>query len=439
MDIKLPSYNPEVWGGIECTINRVENEYRDQLAMAGHYTREGDIERFASLGIQKLRYPILWEHHQKEAGTKIDWRWSEEQLNSIQKNEIIPIAGLLHHGSGPAYTDLTDEKFPEKLAAYAFEVASKFPWLQYYTPINEPLTTARFSGLYGFWYPHEKNELAFTRMLLNQLKGIVLAMQAIRKINPDALLIQTEDLSKTHSTAILSYQANFENERRWLTNDFLCGKVNKDHFFWKYFITLGISESCLQFFVNNPCPPAILGFNYYVTSERCLDEDIDSYPSCTHGSNGKHTYADTEAVRTGQFEGLPVLLKEAWNRYHLPMAITECHLNCTREEQLRWLKEVWDHCCNLKKEGVDIKAVTAWSLLGSYDWNSLLTRNHHSYESGVFDISNDQVRPTALHKMIQSLVDDGSYEHPLLSTQGWWQKKDDTNPECKKEKNQPPF
>ena len=75
-----------------------------------------------------------------------------------------------------------------------------FPWLNYYTPVNEPLTTARFSGLYGIWYPHGTDELSFITMLLNQMKGIVLAMRAIREINPDAQLIQTEDLAKTHSS-----------------------------------------------------------------------------------------------------------------------------------------------------------------------------------------------------------------------------------------------
>ena len=437
-DIKLPYYNPEVWGGIECTINRVKNEYRDQLAMAGHYTRPGDIEKFASLGIRKLRYPVLWEHHQPEADKKIDWRWTEQQLNTIRKNKIVPIAGLLHHGSGPLFTDLTDDDFAAKLSAYASKVAKKFPWLHYYTPVNEPLTTARFSGLYGFWYPHQKNELSFITMLFNQLKGIVLSMQAIRKINPAAQLVQTEDLSKIQSTPLLSYQADFENERRWLTNDLLCGNVDKHHFFWNYFISLGIPESSLQFFLNNPCPPSIIGFNYYVTSERWLDENIGNYPSCTHGNNGKHIYADTEAVRTGHNSGLPVLLKEAWQRYHLPLAITECHLSCTREEQLRWLKEVWDNCCDLKKEGIDIKAVTAWSLLGAYDWNSLLTCNHNYYESGIFDISNSQVRPTSLHKMIRSLADNGNYEHPLFVNKGWWQAKNNTVPEwntSKKEKD----
>ena len=77
-------------------------------------------------------------------------------------------------------------------------------------------------------------------MLINQVKGIVLAMQAIRKINPNAQLVQTEDLSKTHSTPSLSYQADFENERRWLTYDLLCGKVDQQHFFWNYFISMGI-------------------------------------------------------------------------------------------------------------------------------------------------------------------------------------------------------
>ena len=37
-----------------------------------------------------------------------------------------------------------------------------------WTPVNEPLTTARFSGLYGIWYPHASNEGAFWRALANQ-------------------------------------------------------------------------------------------------------------------------------------------------------------------------------------------------------------------------------------------------------------------------------
>lgn len=426
-DIDYQLCKPEVWGGIECTINRVQNSFRDQILYSGHYTRQGDIGKFAALGIKKLRYPVLWEFHQPVQSKAIDWTWIEKRLNSIRDNGVMPIAGLIHHGSGPAFTDLLDKDFPFKLAAYAEAVARKFPWLEYYTPVNEPLTTARFSGLYGIWYPHIKDELSFTRMLITQLKGVVLSMQAIRKINPKAKLVQTEDLSKTHSTVLLSYQADFENERRWLTYDLLCGKVDQQHFFWNYFVCMGIDILDLEFFLENPCPPDIIGFNYYVTSERYLDEKIENYHFTTHGGNSKHKYADVEAVRIIELAGLPVLLKEAWDRYKLPLAITENHLSCTREEQMRWFKETWESCCNLRQQGIDIKAVTVWSLLGAFDWNSLLTCDNNYYESGAFDITTKTIRKTALGKMVKAIATTGAYSHPVLSAKGWWHKKKNEN------------
>ena len=425
MDTKYQYCRPEVWGGIECTINRVQDNFRDQLLYSGHYSREDDIASIASLGIKKLRYPVLWEFHQPDQNKTIDWSWTEKQLNLIRKQGITPIAGLVHHGSGPAFTDLYDEEFPQKLARYAKCVAKQFPWLEYYTPVNEPLTTARFSGLYGLWYPHKKSEAAFFRMLLNQLKGVVLSMRAIRKINSSAKLIQTEDLSKIHSTPLLAYQAEFENKRRWLTYDLLCGKVNKDHYFWNYLISMGIDKKCLEFFIDHPCPPDIIGFNYYVTSERYLDEKIENYHCSTHGGNQKHRYADVEAVRVTELAGLKSLVKEAWERYHIPIAITENHLSCTREEQMRWFKECWEACWEARSEGVDIKALTVWSLLGAYDWNSLLTCSNNYYESGAFDTGSNKFRKTALGKMVKEIATTGNYHHPVLNEKGWWNKTRD--------------
>ncbi|HWJ29288.1 MAG TPA: hypothetical protein VNS32_22300, partial [Flavisolibacter sp.] len=195
-----PYYSPEIWGGIECTINRVNNRFFDQLDYSGHYNRELDIEHIAGTGIKKIRYPVLWERHQPQKNETIDWSWTEQQLNNIREKNIDVIAGLVHHGSGPAFTDLTDPEFPYLLADYAGKVAEQFPWINFYTPVNEPLTTARFSGLYGLWYPHHTNDRSFVQILLNELKGVVLSMNAIRKINPHARLIQTEDLGKTYST-----------------------------------------------------------------------------------------------------------------------------------------------------------------------------------------------------------------------------------------------
>jgi dTDP-4-dehydrorhamnose reductase len=416
------SYNPEIWGGIECTINRVKNNFFDQLRYSGHYDRKGDIDAIATLGINMIRYPVLWEKHEPQKNTDIDWTWTEEQLNNLKNKGIGVIAGLVHHGSGPEFTSLSDSQFPYLLASYAGKVAEKFPWINHYTPVNEPLTTARFSGLYGLWYPHKRSTPLFLKMLINQLKGIVLSMQEIRKINPGARLVQTEDLGKTYSTPKLKYQANFENKRRWLTYDFLCGRVDKTHSLWKYLLKNGLTQEELLFFIENPCIPDIFGFNHYVTSERFLDDRLRLYPQNLVGGNGRHRYADVEAVRVevGHETGIKILLKEAWSRYHSSMAITEVHLHCHREEQLRWFKHVWDSVGELKKENIDIRAVTSWALLGSYGWNKLLTEPGGEYEPGAFDVRNGSARPTALVRYIKSLKESNNFSHPLSQEKGWW-------------------
>jgi dTDP-4-dehydrorhamnose reductase len=414
----------ELWGGIECTINRVHDQYLDQLEYSGHYHRTGDIKLFSELGIKKLRYPILWERHQPDAAMPIDWTETEAKLQLMQEHQIEPIAGLVHHGSGPAYVNIQNESFVSGLGAYARQVAEKFPWINLYTPINEPLTTARFCGLYGLWYPHGDNDRSFLRILYNECKATVIAMQEIRKVNANAKLVQTEDLGKIHSTPLLQYQAEFENHRRWLSFDLLSGKVVPAHPLYSYLVDNGINHTELQFFELNPCAPDIMGFNYYPTSERYLDENIGVYPPHTHGSNARHQYADVEVVRVGnaQLSGPYELLKEAWDRYQLPMAVTEVHLHCTREEQLRWIKSIWDAATKLANEGVDIKGVTAWALLGSYGWNRLLTQPRGDYEPGILDVRSGYPRATVLAKLLKSYANNKQFTHPVLDEQGWWER-----------------
>jgi dTDP-4-dehydrorhamnose reductase len=410
----------------------------DQLQYSGHYERaEKDIELFSSLGINAIRYPVIWERHQPDVGGFIDWRWTARQLNALRLNNIQPIAGLMHHGSGPPDADLLSESFPERFASYAEQVAVNFPWLEYYTPINEPLTTSRFCGLYGIWYPHKKKDKAFATILFNQLSATVLAMNAIRKVNPDAKLLQTEDLSKTYSTTLLRYQADFENERRWLTYDILCGLLNKDHALWDYFRWLRVPLKTLEFFQKNPCPPDIIGADHYLTSERFLDQKMKQYPASCYGGNHKHRYADVEAIRVSHPEpwGLKVLLKECWDRYSIPMAVTEVHINGHADDQIRWFKQAWDTVIELNNEGLNISAVTAWALLGSYGWNKLLTIPHGHYEHGAFHLQHGEPKPTALVDFIKALTQNPEHSHPALSEKGWWQSDSrclyNAQPRCK--------
>jgi dTDP-4-dehydrorhamnose reductase len=416
---------PEVWGGVECTVNRVGDRFYDQIARSGHDHRLDDLDRFARLGIRSLRYPVLWERTAPTDLATADWSWADQRLNRIGELGLDPVVGLVHHGSGPRHTNLLDPAFPLLLAEYAEAVARRYPWITRYTPVNEPLTTARFSALYGHWYPHARDSQSFARALLHQCRGVVLAMERIRAVNPRAQLVQTDDIGKVFSTSLLAYQARFENNRRWLTFDLLCGKVWKDHPLWGYLRNdAGISVDELRFFVDHPCPPDLIGVNYYLTSERLLDERLALYPVSTHGGNGRHEYADVEAVRLRP-EGLvgpQALLREVWRRYRIPIAITEVHNGCTREEQLRWLLEIWDAAVELRNDDVDLRAVTVWALLGAFDWNSLVTRIQQHYEPGAFDVRSSEPRLTALAHLTGELARAQPPSHPVLDMPGWWRR-----------------
>ena len=124
-----------------------------------------------------------------------------------------------------------------------------------WTTINEPLTAARFSALYGLWYPHRRSDAAFVRALLNQAQAIRLAMRRIRAERPGALLVQTEDLGRTSGTPSAASQVKFDNHRRWLNMDLLHGRVDRRHPLWRYLLRAGAGEKELCELSDDPHTP----------------------------------------------------------------------------------------------------------------------------------------------------------------------------------------
>jgi dTDP-4-dehydrorhamnose reductase len=417
----------EMWGGFECTVSRVGDTYIDQLELTGHADRIDDIDRVASLGVRSVRYPLLWERIAPDGVDSADWSWADERLARLHAHGMTPVAGLMHHGSGPRDTSLEDSDLPVKLARYAHACARRYPWVEAFTPVNEPLTTARFSGLYAHWYPHHRDDRAFVRMLINECFAIRAAMRAIREVTPAARLVQTEDLGHVHASDGVCDQADFENERRWLTWDLLCGKVVRGHPMYAYLRQHGATARELSDLAHEPCPPNVIGIDHYVTSERYLDEDIDAYPPACRGGNGRDRYADVEVARVHPElrRGAAALLRETWQRYGIPIVVTEAYLSCDDErERVRWLIEMWNAAIAARSGGCDVRAVTAWALFGARGWDVLSTCNDGRYDAGAFDIAAGEPgvpAETALARAIRALAYHGWYDDETLAAPGWWQ------------------
>ena len=419
---------PAVWAGPEAAFLRVRGEIRDQLTSTGHAHREGDLEHLASLGVTAVRQPVLWGW----GATGLDetnWRRADRRLGELRSLGLEPIVGLLHHGAGPEGRTLLDADFPTAFAAYARRVAERYPWIETWLPVNEPTTTARFAGLYGWWDPAGQSSRAFAAILINQCRGIRAAIRAIREVTPGARLVVNEDVGRTYSTPALRRQAEFDSERRWVALDLLTGRLRPDARLWRYLAAAG-QEDAVRDLVEDPQPPDIIGLDYYITSDRFLDERLDRYPEFTRGGNGRQAYADVEVVRVdpADLDGWSARIAEAADRYALPLALTEVSLSGDAHDRCAWFQEAWRAACDSRARGIDVRGVTAWAAFGATGWDRLLVDGDGSYEPGVFDTSSGEVAATPLAETVRAAAAQAATTgieaetERAVANEGWWRR-----------------
>lgn len=386
----------EVWASPEPTVARIDaRTTRDQLDETGHAARAHDLDLLASLGVRATRYPVLWERCAPDSSSVPDVRWARERLEHLRTLGIEPIVTLLHHGSGPYDTSLVDPTFPERFARYAGAIAAAFPWVKRWTPINEPLTTARFSTLYGHWYPNTVSDVPFGAAITNEALAMQLGMAAIRAHVPDATFVLTEDLQSfsTDAAALRSYVAH-KRERMYLAVDLVSGRVSPGHPLFAYLRERArVAPDVLARLRHGACAPDLIAWNYYPNSERVLRVDAD-------GRTCNEAACDVRPISP-----LP-LLRAAYERLRTPFGLGEVHAHGDDELRADWLRARTRDLCALANDGLPVRALGAWAAFGSVDWRSLLTRREGAREDGVFTFAGPGETPqeTAVSREVRAMV-----------------------------------
>ena len=320
--------------------------------------------------------------------------------------------------------------FPTCSRDYAAKVAERYPWIDIWTPVNEPLTTARFSCLYGHWYPHTHRHRrdvprAGPPVRWRSARGD--AARSARSIPRREAAAPPRIIGKTFATrSPCSIRRDHENRpalahastcspAAWCPDTrFIAGCRNK-----------AASEEVLAELATGAATPGPDRLRP-LSDERALPRSpCRTFPRRSARLNGHQTYVDVEAVRVAKLSkqlGPRFRLKETWDRYNIPIVITEVHHGCTRDEQVRWLHQVWTEAEAARREGVDLRAVTLWAVFGMMDWRSLLTRREGAYDVGCFDTRSEVPRPTLLAKTASQLGRGETFDHPLLDLPGWWRR-----------------
>jgi len=396
----------EVWASPEPSIARVDaTTVRDQGRETGFRTRFSDIDALADLGVAATRFPLLWEHG--------DLAWAAPRLERLRERGVEPIVTLLHHGSGPFETDLLDPAFPARFADYAERVATHFPWVRRWTPINEPLTTARFATLYGVWYPNLRDDRAFGRAMLHQTRAQQLAMERIRRITPEATFILTDDLQRftAADSAVEGYVA-FLRERVFLSVELVAGRVDDHHPLFAFLRdACGITDAEFALLRAQATPPDIVAFDHYVHSERY----VFTAPDGRIGDVPAVYVAGEPAPRCGP------LLQVAWERLRLPLALGEVHIQAPADERVLWLAQHADDVVAAQAAGVDMRAIGAWAAFGLVDWHSLLRRSDGVAEDGIFTFAGPDAAPqrTAVADAVAALAHG---DRIVGAARGWWER-----------------
>ena len=169
--------------------------------------------------------------------------------------------------------DFQNPDWPAHFARFAGAFAARFPWVRYYTPVNEIYVCAKLSALQGLWNERRKDDRAFVTALKHLCRANLLAVRELLRVRPDAIVIQSESAEYFHaagSDPACVRWAGLEYERRFLSFDFLysvppCAEISL------YLLDNGLTREELAWFMGHGLGQRIvMGNDFYERNEQLV-------------------------------------------------------------------------------------------------------------------------------------------------------------------------
>jgi hypothetical protein len=310
-------------------------EWIDQIA-ATHHDRhvDADYRRLHDVGIFAAREAIRWPLI--DQGGRYDFSSVLPFVAAARKHRVEVIWDLFHYGFPndlDIFSDAFTRRFAEYCAATAKFVCKHQDGPCYFTPVNEPSYFAWAAGEAGMFAPHCKERGSELKVAL--IRAAIAGINAIRSVAPHARIVNVDPLCHVvppRGRMDLLGSANAFNQHAVFEGwDMLCGKLRPE---------LGGSREHLD----------IVGINYYWTNQWELGAE-----DCPLDHD------DPRRV------DLSRLVRRVWKRYGGELLITEtAHVH---ESRNFWMRYVADECEVLLDEGVPLRGVCLYPILGMPHWH----------------------------------------------------------------------
>ncbi len=364
--------------GIECSYPTIDGGKirRDQLAECGHYEHfKEDFRLVSELGLKYLRYGLPL-HKVYLAPGKFDWSFADEAMAEIRRLGIVPILDLVHFGVPDWMGDFQNPDLPLLLSDYAEAVAKRYPWVRFYTPVNEMYVTARVSALDGIWNEQLKTPKAFVTAVKHIAASCIMMTHCLARQRNDLIMVQSESAEFTHEMkAVPSPETRLRNQLRFIALDLLYGHP-PDAQVCMYLLDNGMTRAEYDWFMaGEPPGHQIVGLDYYGRNETIIKPD----GSTCNAEDGL---------------GWASIAREYYQRYRKPIMHTETN-DFDPNRAPCWLWKQWANLLSLRSEGVPVLGFTWYSLIDQIDWSIELAEKKGIVDAcGLYDLKR-QPRPVA--------------------------------------------
>lgn len=329
----------------------------DEYELIDHYRRwRGDLDLIASLGVRHLRYGLPWYRVQPGPSTW-DWSWADQVMEHLARLGVAPIVDLMHYGT-PLWIgrSFVDADYPARVADYAARAVERYGDIAAgWTPLNEPVVNADFSGQRGVWPPYLRGDAGYARVLVGIAEGISRTIAAIRQADPGAKIVAVEpcDLVTTDDPALESAV-----DARWdalfLPIDLVLGRVNEGHPGRTHLELAGVSTERLEWLVAHRQTVDVLGVNFY-----------------PHMSRGRLVQAPGAVRRRNQYASGNDLVT-ALTRFHehvgVPVMVTETSDMATVTQRAAWMDDSIAALATARQGGLPVVGYTWFPVFSHVDW-----------------------------------------------------------------------